>query len=203
MADPSERRRRAESGDAESTGTVARGELSFDQRVESVGCQNHFVDGAESPTVNALNRRSLLGLTAAGGLAALTGGTLYHAYTGPVALTVSNLTEAEAEVVVRLERDRESVAETTVTVPARGDDAPGRVERERFVERGRRGTTYTLAVEVPNRDVAETRTEYTQSCTGFSDIDGQRLGDHVGVDLVGQSAPESVVVDASSCSGIF
>lgn len=152
---------------------------------------------------DALNRRRLLGLTATGGLAAVTGTTLYHAYTGPVALTVSNLTETETEVVVRLERETETVAEATVTVPARGDDGPGRVERERFVGRGRRGTTYTVTVAVPNRNVAETRAQYTQSCTGFNDIDGRRLGDHLGVDLVGQSNPERVTVDASACSGVF
>jgi hypothetical protein len=152
---------------------------------------------------DALNRRSLLGLTAGGGLALLTGSTLYHAYTGPVALTVSNLTDTETEVVVRLDRDGETVAEATVTVPARGGDGPGRVARERFVGRGVRGTTYAVTVAVPNRDVAETREEYTQRCTGFSDIDGRRLGDHLGVALVGQSTPERVTVDASACSGVF
>jgi hypothetical protein len=149
------------------------------------------------------DRRTLLGLTATGGLLAGVGGTLFHAYTGPVALTVTNLTDTESEVTIRLERGEETVAETTATVPARGDDAPGQIEREQFVGSGRRGTTDTLSVTLPNQDVEATTQQYTQTCTGFSDIDGDRVGDHVGIDIVGQSSPESVVIDASTCSGVF
>jgi hypothetical protein len=150
-----------------------------------------------------LGRRTLLGLTATGGLLAGVGGTLFHAYTGPVALTVTTLTDTESEVVVRLERGGETVAETTATVPARGDDAPVQIERDQFVGSGRRGTTDTLSVTLPNRDVAETRQQYTQTCTGFSDIDGDRVGDHVGVDLRGSRPPSesrSTRVPVAACS---
>jgi hypothetical protein len=99
--------------------------------------------------------------------------------------TTTQITETKAEVVVRLDRDGKTVAEATATVPARRDDAPGRVERERVVERGVRGTTHTVTVQVPNRDVSETQVKYTQRCTGFNDIDRQRFGDHLGVNLVG------------------
>lgn len=149
-----------------------------------------------------LSRRRLLSLTGVSALVAV-GGTLVHAYTGPIALGLQNLTTSTVTTRVVIDGPRRTVFDETFEVPPARNDEPGRITREAAIDNGVRGTEYRVSVRLPGSPVDPVDASYTATCTGFSDIGDRRISDHVGVDILGQSAPDRILVDGSACSSAF
>jgi hypothetical protein len=149
------------------------------------------------------SRRRFLSLSGIAGLIGVTGGTLFHTYTGPVDLVVQNCTTSTVAAELSIEKGGQEMADLTVELPPRTTDGPGRITKDTIVDNAVRGTDYTLAIRLPNYAVDAVKNDYTVTCTGFSEIGSQRISDRVGVDLVGQTSPERIVVDTSYCGGVF
>ena len=150
-----------------------------------------------------LTRRQLLNSSGIVGLVSVVGGLLYHSYTGPLDLEVQNFTNSNTKVEIYLSYDGEPVLDQVFQVPPRTDSGPGNVIEKNVLSDVVRGTNYTLAVSLPNQTVDSVKETHKLTCTGFSEIEGERLSDRVGVDIMGVSSPTRIVTDTSYCSSVF
>ena len=149
-----------------------------------------------------LSRRQLL-VGGGAGVAALLGGTVVHAYTGPVTLHTLNRTTTQRQVTVVLRTGGQTAVDATYTVPPRTDNGVGVVTEERLINRARHGTTYSVDLSVDGTPLRAHSYTYTPTCTGFTEQNGAEMTDEMYIDLPATYSPADVRVVGNSCGSIL
>ena len=148
-----------------------------------------------------LSRRHLL---IGGGtvIAALLGGTIVHAYTGPVSLHFFNHAPTDRHVELTLSSDGQTAFNAEYNVPPTTGDDVGELFDERIIDTAIRGTTYRVSLTLNGQALDDTWT-YTPSCTGYSGRGGEPHTDELHIDLLADAAPDEVQVIGDYCGSIL
>lgn len=148
-----------------------------------------------------LSRRHFL-IGGGAGAATLLGGTVVHAYSGPVDLHFFNYALTSRNVELTLSSGGQTVFNAEYDVPPATADDVGELFDERIINTAIRGTVYSVSLTLDGRALDDTGT-YTPSCTGYSGRGGEPYIDELHIDLLADTASDEVRIGGNHCGSLL